>query len=155
MHDSTGGVKTPNPLERAWRAAEAVRIRLKNALGIGAYTHAVVIFPHMQEDAAIIAACRRRKVRLLWGLDDDLVDTLAALPEPEELQTQLSAQFIEDEIAVLQDDGAGDQEAAREPSNPPVAPDAGDVDLAGRGVYMQHVDQVVINIHLPNGAAPP
>ena len=152
-HDASGGVKMANPLERAWRAAEAVRNKLRESLGFGGYTIPVVVFPHMTSDDDIIAACRRRKVRLIWGLDDAFVDTLAALPEPEELQTQLSAQFIADEIAILQEDDppSGGKGKSKPAPDSPSAPDA--TDLTGRVVVMHHVDQVVINIFLPGEAS--
>ena len=155
IHDASGGVKIANPLERAWRAAEAVRNKLRESLGFGGYTIPVVIFPHMAPNDDIIAACRGRKVRLMWGLDDALVDTLATLPEPDELQTKLSAQFIVDEIAILREDdppsgGTGEPKPA---PDSPSAPDA--TDPTGHGVVMHHVDQVVINIVLPGEASTP
>ena len=153
IHDTSGGVSISNPLERAWRAAEAVRNRLRETLGKGGYTIPVVMFPHMTEDADIVAACRRRKVRLMWGLNDDFVDTLAALPEPDERQTTLTAQFIAEEIAILQEDNPPAGGRGEPQPESPSAPDA--MDLTGRGVLMQHVDQVVINIILPGDASTP
>ena len=149
-NDSTGGVLVENPLERAWRAATAVRNKLKDAIGVGMYVIPVVIFPHTEERPDIIAACQRRKVRLVWGMDDDLVETLAGLPEPDEIQHQLSDEFIADEIAVLQ---KGDQLSGTAPKPKPeipTEPDTGKaMDLSDRAVIMHHVDQVVINIQLP------
>lgn len=153
IHDTGGGVSIANPLERAWRAAGAVRNRLREALGFGGYTIPVVIFPHMTEDADIVAACRRRKVRLMWGLNDAFVDTLAALPEPDELQTTLNAQFIAEEVAILQEDNPPSGGRGEPRPESPSASDA--MNLTGRGVLMQHVDHVVINIFLPGDASTP
>ena len=151
IQDTGGGVPIANPLERAWRAAGAVRNRLREAIGKGGYEIPVVIFPHMTEDADIVAACRRRKVRLMWGLNDAFVDTLAALPEPDELQTTLTAQFIAEEIAILQEDNPPSGGRGEPRPESPSASDA--MNLTGRGVLMQHVDHVVINIFLPGDAS--
>ena len=102
---------------------------------------------HMAPNDDIIAACRRRKVRLMWGQDDAFVDMLAALPEAAEIQTQLSAQFIADEIAILQEEDPpfGGKGKSKPAPDSPSAPDA--MDLTGRGVLMQRLRQIAQRQH--------
>ena len=104
----------------------------------------------MDESPDIVDACRRRKVRLVWGMDDDLVETLANLPEPQEIQHQLSDQFIADEIAILQDGTKSSRFTSSAKAATAGEPDNDGTDLSGRAVVMHHVDQVVINIGLPS-----
>ena len=150
VHDSDGGIPIENPLERAWSAAAAVRSKLSAAVRVGIYVIPVVIFPHMDENPDIIDACRRRKVRLLWGMDDDLVETLDSLPEPREIQSQLSDEFIADEIAILLDGTKPSRSTSSAKASPEGKQEGDGMDLSGHSVTMHHVDQVVINIGLPS-----
>ena len=147
VHDSQGRIPTQNPLEKAWRAATAVREILRERVGIGAYTIPLVVFTIMCENTEIIAANAGRKVRIMWGLDD-LAAAQPDLPEENEIQPQLSADFIEIEVAALCQQPP--EPDALPASSPAGNPEDDGMDLSGRTVIMHHVDQVVINIGLPS-----
>ena len=98
--DSAGGVAMKNPIKQAWRAAEAVRKTIKNALGTGAYVIPVVVFVNMAENADITAALGGSQVKLVWKIQD-LVERFVALPEENQLQPQLNTDLIEDETLAL------------------------------------------------------
>ena len=100
-HEASG-VQTPvdNPLEAAWQAAKVVRAEIKRKLNFNAYAIPVVWFPDMEEDEDILDEASGRSVRLFFG-QVDLVQRLASLPREDELQTQLSRQYIEREVAAL------------------------------------------------------
>ena len=143
--DSTGGVAMRNPIDQAWHAAEAVRKTIKNALGIGAYVIPVVVFVNMREDADITASLGRSQVKLVWETQD-LVERLAGLPEERQLQPQLNAEYIEEEMGTL--DGAPAASSAKGAA----AKTPTDLsDLVNRSVFFQHADTVNINIILPPG----
>ena len=143
--DSAGGVAMTNPINQAWRAAEAVRKTIKNALGIGAYVIPVVVFVNMAENAAITASLGRSQVKLVWQIQD-LVERFAALPEEHQLQPQLNADYIEEEMLAL--DGAP---AASPSAKGAAAKTPTDLDLNNRPVFFQHADTVHITIILPPG----
>jgi len=97
-----GGIQVPvdNLLEAAWQAAKSVRIALEPELKFQPYVIAVAWFPDMEESEDILDEADGRSVRLLFG-QVDLERALANLPKEEEMQTQLSLQYIEREIAAL------------------------------------------------------
>ena len=96
------GIQTPvdNPLEQAWQAAKAVRTELKRKLDINPYAIAVLWLPDMEEDEDILDEASGRSVRLFFG-QVDLVQRLADFPKGDELQAQLSGQYIQREVAAL------------------------------------------------------
>ena len=151
--DSAGGVPMKNPIDQAWRAAEAVRNTIKKALGIGAYVIPVVVFVNMPENDDIKASLGRSQVKLVWQIED-LVERCAALPEEHQLQPQLNADFIEEETLAL-----GWAPAKASPAAPAAAAerpaDLSDLGLLGRAVVMHNVQSVVINIFLPGDASSP
>ena len=146
--DGAGGVAMTNPIKQAWRAAEAVRKTIKNALGIGAYVIPVVVFVNMAENADITAALGRSQVKLVWEIQD-LVERFAALPEEHQVQPQLNADLIEDETLALgwapEASPTAKAAAAKTPT------DLSDLDLNNRPVFFQHADTVHITINLPPG----
>ena len=146
--DSAGGVPMKNPIDQAWRAAEAVRKTIKNALGFGAYVIPVVVFLNMAENADIKASLGRSQVKLVWEIQD-LVERFAALPEEHQVQPQLNTDFIEDETLALgwapEASPTAKAAAAKTPA------DLSDLDLTNRPVFFQHADTVHITINLPPG----
>ena len=146
--DSAGGVPMKNPIDQAWRAAEAVRKTIKNALGIGAYVIPVVAFLNMAENADIKASLGRSQVKLVWETQD-LVERFAALPEERQLQPQLNADYIEEEMLAL--DGAPEASPTAKGAAAKTPTDLSDLDLANRFVFFQHAETVNINIILPPG----
>lgn len=119
--NEANGIQTPvdNPLEAAWQAAKAVRAEIKRKLNFNAYAIAVAWFPDMEESEAILDQADGRSVHLIFG-KGDLVQRLASLPKEEELQTQLSRQYIEQEVAALSRPAAEPEPAGEpEPVNGP------------------------------------
>ena len=144
--DSAGGVPMKNPIDQAWRAGEAVRNTIKNSLGTGAYVVPVVVFVNMPPNDDIKAALGRSQVKLVWQTDD-LVEQLAALPEENQLQPQLTVEQIAQEVRAL--GGAASPTAKGAAAKTPT--DLSDLDLANRPVFFQHADTVHITINLPPG----
>jgi hypothetical protein len=144
--DSAGGVPMKNPIDQAWRAGEAVRNTIKNSLGTGAYVIPVVVFVNMAENADITAALGRSQVKLVWEIQD-LVERFAALPEENQLQPQLTADQIAQEMRAL--GGTASPSAKAAAAKTPT--DLSDLDLNNRPVFFQHADTVHITINLPPG----
>ena len=79
----------------------------------------------------------------VWGLvlvDVDLVQRLVNLPQHEQLQTQLSRRYIQQEVAVLS--RASAQEAT--------TLETATLEIDQRGLVIQHAD--VVNIHVNAGS---
>ena len=148
--DSAGGVPMKNPIDQAWRAAEAVRNTIKKALGIGAYVIPVVVFVNMPENDDIKASLGRSQVKLVWQIED-LVERCAALPEEHQMQPQLNADYIEEEMLAL--DGAPEASPTAKAAAAKTPTDLSGLDLANRLVFFQHADTVHITINLPPGYA--
>ena len=144
--DSAGGVPMKNPIKQAWHAGEAVRKTIKNSLGTGAYVIPVVVFVNMAENAHITAALGRSQVKLVWEIQD-LVERFAALPEENQLQPQLTADQIAQEMRAL--GGTASPSAKAAAAKTPT--DLSDLDLNNRPVFFQHADTVHITINLPPG----
>ena len=143
--DSGGSTRMENPFERAWRASQGVRRAISERVDFNAYVIPVVVFANMKPSEDIIAALGKSQVKPLWGIDG-LVHRLLCLPTKKQIQPTLNAKFIENEVEALM---RGPETAASQQGSPATdEPDLGDLDLSGRGVYMRHVDQVVININL-------
>ena len=143
--DSGGSTRMENPLERAWRASQGVRRAISERVDFNAYVIPVVVFANMKPSDDIMAALGKSQVKVLWGIDG-LVNRLLCLPTKKQLQPTLNAKFIENEVEALMQ---GPETAASQQGSPSTdESDPGDLDLSGRGVYMHHVDQVVININL-------
>ena len=106
-----------NPLEGAWQAAKSVRMALKRELDLNTYVIAVVWFPDMEEDEDILDEAGGRSVGLFFG-QVDLAQRLVNLPKEDELQTQLSARYIQREVAALQPDPAAAEAAPAEGPKP-------------------------------------
>lgn len=96
------GIQSPvdNPLEAAWLAARAVRMEFKRAVVPNNYVIPVAWFPDMTEDEDILDEANGRNVRLAFGRVD-LVHLLPSLPSGDQLQPQLSAEYIRREVALL------------------------------------------------------
>lgn len=137
-HDADGNAISESALiEQAWEAAKAVRMTLKEALGIRTYVIPVIIFNDMAPDAGILAAAQGRAVKVLFGDGDgDLVRTLVNLPDEPQLQTHLSMGFIQKEMKVLGRDHAREAKPS----------EANSLELAGGKLVIQHVD--VVNIYI-------
>ena len=148
--DSAGGVPMKNPIDQAWRAAEAVRNTIKKALGIGAYVIPVVVFVNMPENVDITGSLGRSQVKLVWEIQD-LVERFFALPEEHQLQPQLNADYIEEEMLAL--DGAPEASPTAKAAAAKTPTDLSGLDLANRTVFFQYADTVHITINLPPGYA--
>ena len=142
-HNADGNATPESDLiERAWQAATAVRMTLKEGLGIGAYVIPVIIFNDMSPDAGILAAAQGRRVKVLFGDGDgDVVRTLVNLPDDPQLQTHLSMRYIQRDMEVLGRDHARKAK-----------PSAANSLVLGDGkLVIQHVD--VVNIYVNIDAA--
>lgn len=125
-----------NPLEEAWQRAMAAKTELRKELDIGAFFIPVVVFVDMEPDDDILNALRRRKVRVLWGIEN-LIERMIDRPDQDDLHPRLNSRFIEKEIEVLSPQAL--QAEPREEQMTLDFPDAG-------SLVMQHVETV--NVHI-------
>ena len=144
-YEADGG-RSPmdNPLEKAWQAAKSVRTELNRKLGVNTYVIAVAWFPDMDEDEEedILDEAGDSSARLLFG-QVDLTQRLVDLPKGEELQPQLSRQYIKREMEVL----------SRAPAVETPTPVEEPQSVSGRAgaLTFQRVDTVNIYVTVVNG----
>ena len=98
-----------------------------------------MVLTDMTRDPDILEEMRGSKVRLLWGLDDQ-VPRLADLPEGDQVQKQLGKRLICEEVEKL-----SRRPAAGRPAQPPKA---ATLTVSGGAVTIQDGDEVHIDIHL-------
>ena len=139
------GARSPidNPLERAWQAAKSVRTELNRGLNLNTYVIAVVWFPDMDEDEDILDEASGRSVRVIFG-QAELAQQLVNLPKDDQLQSQLSQQYINREVEVL----------SRAPAVETPTPDEEPQSVNGRAgaLTFQYVDTVNIYVTVVNGS---
>ena len=139
-HTEDGAV-TPmgNVREKVWKAAMSIKDRLSQDRDFGCYVIPVIVITDMAPDPDILEEMRGSKVRLLWGLDDQ-VARLADLPEGDQVQKQLGKRLMSEEVEKL----------SRRPAagNPAQPPKAATLTVSGGAVTIQDGDEVHIDIHL-------
>ena len=139
-HTEDGAV-TPmgNVREKVWKAAMSIKDRLSQDRDFGCYVIPVIVITDMTPDPDILEEMRGSKVRLLWGLDDQ-VARLADLPEGDQVQKQLGKRLMSEEVEKL----------SRRPAagNPAQPPQAATLTVSGGAVTIQDGDEVHIDIHL-------
>ena len=138
-HTEDGAV-TPmgNVREKVWKAAMSIKDRLSQDRDFGCYVIPVIVITDMTPDPDILEEMRGSKVRLLWGLDDQ-VARLADLPEGDQVQKQLGKRLMSEEVEKL-----SRRPAAGNPAQPPNAT----LTVSGGAVTIQDGDEVHIDIHL-------
>ena len=125
--------------EAAWEAAMSIKDRLSQDLDFGCYVIPVMVFTDMTPDPDILEEMRGSKVKLLSGLDD-LVASLADLPEGDQVQKQMGKRFISREVETL-----NRRPAAARPAQPPKA---ATLTVSGGAVTVRDGDEVHIDVHL-------
>ena len=125
--------------EAAWEAAMSIKDRLSQDLDFGCYVIPVMVFTDMTPDPDILEEMRGSKVKLLSGLDD-LVASLADLPEGDQVQKQMGKRFISREVETL-----NRRPAAARPAQPPKA---ATLTVSGGAVTVRDGDDVHIDVHL-------
>ena len=135
-YDADGDANTESDLiEETWQAAKAIRMALKEGLGIGAYVIPVVVFADMSPDAGIMEAAQGRGVRVFFGVGG-VVQRLADLPDEEQLQTHLHGGFIRKEVATL----------SRSSARGTTPPEQASLEFGDGRLVIQHVD--VVNVYV-------
>ena len=122
-------------IEETWQAAKAIRMALKEGLGIGAYVIPVLVFADMSPDAGIMEAAQGRGVRVFFGAGG-VVQRLADLPDEEQLQTHLHGGFIRKEVATL----------SRSSERGATPPEQASLEFGDERLVIQHVD--VVNVYV-------
>ena len=117
----------------------SIKDRLSQDLDFGCYVIPVMVFTDMTPDPDILEEMRGSKVKLLSGLDD-LVASLADLPEGDQVQKQMGKRFISREVETL-----NRRPAAARPAQPPKA---ATLTVSGGSVTVRDGDDVHIDVHL-------
>ena len=126
-HD--GPEEKPSPLCLTWDAAMSLREDIIDILGdTCCFVIAVLLFPDMEPDPAIVAAARRSSVKVLWGTDN-LMNRLAEFaarkayypPNAEDIRRETAA--VTDGQVRYAEEGP-DQGHREEPHLPPEQPEA-------------------------------
>ena len=132
----------PCPLTQTWDAAIAVRDAVYRVLGFKGFIIPVLLFPDTPQDRLIEEWATQRRVKVLFGAEDQ-VDRLLALADRMEIKHPPTADHIRNEVEALTNglvaparDGGG-HEAVQE--------------FIARQVVIQHVDNV--NIHVTSSHA--
>ena len=148
-----GREEKPSPLQQTWDAAMSLRGDIAESPdGWGCYIIAVVLFPDMEPDQAIVAEARRSKVHPIFGMDN-LMDRLAALaarmahypPNAEDIRREVAA--VTDGQILYAEEGQGQGHRDEGPPMPaqPEAPAVPRLEIPASGITIGHVDTLIIH----------
>ena len=157
LETETGLQKKKCPLRKTWDATMSLRDELAGILDYPVFLIAVVVFPDMEPDQAIIARAKRTNVHVLWGADG-LVDRLEQIAAARGVYNPPDAGDIEREVAAVTDEQVLYEPEVDRPlrrrQNPPshqVPPESRTTVTAG-SITIQRVD--VLNVYTVSGWNP-
>ena len=150
LETSDGPQEKDCPLTKTWDATMSLHDDLVQILGYEAFFIAVLVFPDMEPDKAIVARAKHSNVYVLWGVDG-LVDSLQRIAASRKVYNPPDPEDIEQEVAAI----TGDQVLYEPPADwrppqdeaPPLtgAAPRPPLDVAGGGIIIQHVDTLIVN----------
>ena len=108
---------------------------------------AVLLFPDMEPDPAIVAEAQRSNVHVLWGTDN-LMNRLAAIAARKAYYPP-NADDIRREVAAVTDGQTAD---AGEAPEQPEAPAVPRLEIPAAGITIGHVDALIV--HTGSGPIP-
>jgi hypothetical protein len=152
-----GTQKKACPLRKAWDATMSLHDELVGILEHEAFFIAVLVFPDMEPDQAIIDRAERSNVHVLWGTDG-LVDRLKHIAAAREVYNPPDEGDIESEVAAVTDeqvlyDRPADGPARHDenPLAPEVEPESR-MEVTAGSITIQHVD--TLNVYTVSGLHP-
>ena len=147
-----GREEKPSPLWQTWDAAMSLREDIAESPdGRCCFIIAVVLFPDMEPDQAIVAEARRSKVHPIFGTDN-MMDQLAALaarkayypPNAEDIRLEVAA-VTDGQILYAEE---GQDQGHRDEGLPmpaqPAAPAVPRLEIPAAGITIGHVDTLII-----------
>ena len=148
-----GPEEKPSPLCQTWDAAMSLREDIVDILGdTCCFVIAVLLFPDMEPDPAVVAEARRSNVHVQWGTDN-LVNRLAAVaarkayypPNADDIRREVAA-VTNGQITYA---GEGQDQAHGEERlllpEQPAAPAVPRLEIPAGGITIGHVDTVIIH----------
>ena len=152
LNTENGPQRKKCPLRKTWDATMSLHDELVDVLDHEAFFIAVLVFPDMEPDQAIIAKAKRSNVHVLWGTDG-LVDRMEQIAAAREVYNPPDAEDIAREVAAVTDgqvlyeppvDGPPRQD------EDPLAPEVAEVEPESRmevtagSITIQHVDTLYV-----------
>ena len=148
-----GREEKPSPLRQTWDAAMSLREDIAESPGGRCcFIIAVVLFPDVEPDQAIVAEARRSKVHPIFGTVN-LMDQLAALaarkayypPNAEDIRLEVAA--VTDGQILYAEEGQDQGHRDEDPPIPaqPDAPAVPRLKIPAGGISIGHVDALIIH----------
>ena len=157
LKTDNGPQKKKCPLRKTWTATMSLHDELVGVLDHEAFFIAVLIFPDMEPDQAIIDRAERSNVHVLWGTDG-LVDRLKHIAAAREVYNPPDEGDIESEVAAVTDDQVLYDPQVDEPLRQdevpllPVAAPRPPMEVAAGPITIRHVD--TLNVYTVSGWNP-
>ena len=148
-----GPQEKPSPLCLTWDAAMSLREDIIDVLGdTCCFVIAVLLFPDMEPDPAIVAEAKRSNVHVLWGTDD-LMNRLAAIaarkayypPNADDIRREVAA-VTDGQVLYAEEvqDQCHGEERLFLPAQPE-APAAPRLEVPAAGITIGHVDTLIVH----------
>ena len=154
LETKEGREEKPSPLRQTWDAAMSLREDIAEPPGHRCcFIIAVLLFPDMEPDPAIVAEARRSNVHVLWGMDN-LMDRLAEVAARKAYYPP-NAEDIQIEVAVVTDQQIRYAAKNPDPSHreepqvlpeQPAAPAGPRLELPTGSITIGRIDTVIIYI---------
>ena len=134
-----------SPLRKTFDATMSLHDEIFDTLGYEAFFIAVLVFPDMEPDQAIVAEAKRSNVHVIWGVDG-LVDRLREIADVTGVYYPPNEEDIAREVAAVSDGqviygppAAAPPRQDENPLAPEVEPESR-MEIAAGSITIQHVD---------------
>ena len=125
LETQDGHEEKPSPLCVTWDAAMSLREDIVDVLGdTCCFVIAVLLFPDLEPDPAIVAEARHSNAHLPWGTDN-LMDRLAEIAASKDFRASTSEPYAPGGVPVGYAAGGGTSYFQRPSSPTPTAPSSG------------------------------
>ncbi len=156
LHTPNGQQAKPSPLRQADDAAIDLRNEINDKTGFWVFIIPVVVFPHMERNAAIESCARRTNVKVIWGTERLLADLEAAAQEVG-IKHPPRASHIANEVRAVTDGGNaadkddaddepvdGDESAQSGNGAAAAAPPVEHLELSAAHITIHHVERLIV-----------